>query len=211
MSSTINWNDTIKKEARGVNHEDLGEVQDVSNGYVFVQKGLIIREKFFIPQGKVESFDGDVLTFSISKEEASDRFQGDNFPASSQNDDTKYSNLSASSDMTLIEERLNVNKTVEQDQATITKELITETKTLEVPVTHEEISIQRRHPSGNTATSQNPITSKEKIEIPLKREKVEVSKIPYVREEVVVSKKPVTETKEVTEQITSEYITSSNT
>ena len=38
MSSTINWNDVIKKEARGLNDEDFGEVQDVSNGYVLVQK-----------------------------------------------------------------------------------------------------------------------------------------------------------------------------
>jgi hypothetical protein len=40
MSSTINWNDVIKKEARGSNDEDFGEVQDISNGYVFVQKGI---------------------------------------------------------------------------------------------------------------------------------------------------------------------------
>ena len=38
MSSNINWNDVIKKEARGLNDEDFGEVQEVSNGYVFVQK-----------------------------------------------------------------------------------------------------------------------------------------------------------------------------
>ena len=70
MSSTINWNDVIKKEARGLNDEDFGEVQDVSNGYVLVQKGIINKEKFFIPQEKVDSFDGDILRFGISKEEA---------------------------------------------------------------------------------------------------------------------------------------------
>ena len=40
MNSTINWNEVIKREARGSNDEDFGEVQDVSNGYVFVQKGM---------------------------------------------------------------------------------------------------------------------------------------------------------------------------
>ena len=39
MSSNIDWNDVVKKEARGLNDEDFGEVQEVSNGYVFVQKG----------------------------------------------------------------------------------------------------------------------------------------------------------------------------
>ena len=80
MSSTINWNDVIKKEARGLNDEDFGEVQDVSNGYVLVQKGIINKEKFFIPQEKVDSFDGDILRFGISKEEAVSTYQGDAFP-----------------------------------------------------------------------------------------------------------------------------------
>ncbi len=59
MNSSIDWNDVIKKEARGVNDEDFGEVQEVSNGYVFVQKGLIKQGKVFrVPQDKVESYDG---------------------------------------------------------------------------------------------------------------------------------------------------------
>jgi uncharacterized protein (TIGR02271 family) len=49
------------------------------------------------------------------------------------------------------------------------------------------------------------LTSIEDITIPVKKEEVgEVTKTPYVKEEVVVKKKPVTETKEVTEDTTSE-------
>jgi len=32
-------NDVLKKEARGVDDEDLGEVQEVQGKYVLVQKG----------------------------------------------------------------------------------------------------------------------------------------------------------------------------
>lgn len=39
MSSSIDWNDTIKKEARGSNDEGLGEVQEVTDGYILVQRG----------------------------------------------------------------------------------------------------------------------------------------------------------------------------
>ncbi len=75
--------------------------------------------------------------------------------------------------ITLTEENLDVNKRVEESQATITKEPVTETKTVEVP---EEVSIERRQPAGGqTETSQGPVTSKEEIEIPLKKEEVEVS------------------------------------
>lgn len=213
MSSTINWNDVIKKEARGLNDEDFGEVQDVSNGYVFVQKGIISKEKLFIPQEKVESFDGDILKFSISKEEAASTYQGDAFPEPSQSMDDQTSNLTASDEVAVpvTEERLEVNKRVEENHATIAKEPVTETKTIEVPVTHEEVSIERRQPTGDTSTSQEPITSREDVDIPLKSEEVEVSKTPYVKEEVVIKKKPVTETRQVTEEITSEQVNAGTT
>ena len=83
MSSNIDWNDVVKKEARGLNDENFGEVQEVSNGFVFVQKGIINKEKFFIPQDKVESYNGDVLRFGISYSEALSTYQGESYPTSS--------------------------------------------------------------------------------------------------------------------------------
>src|SRR3954452_25392278 len=81
MSSDIDWNEVIKKEARGLKNEDLGEVHEVTNGYVLVQKGLIHKEKFYIPQDQVESYDGHVLRFKISADEIN-RYAGDSHPAS---------------------------------------------------------------------------------------------------------------------------------
>ncbi|HET6590995.1 MAG TPA: DUF2382 domain-containing protein [Candidatus Nitrosocosmicus sp.] len=85
--------------------------------------------------------------------------------------------------MPLLAERFDVVKQTMEDKFTITKEPITETKTIEVSLTHEEISLEIRKPEyGQTKTSQKPITSKEVIQIPIKREEVEVTKIPFVRE-----------------------------
>ena len=42
--------------------------------------------------------------------------------------------------------------------------------------------------------------------MPLKTEKVEVTKEPYVKEEVVVKKKPVTETKKITDTVQGEKV-----
>ncbi|WP_415309762.1 YsnF/AvaK domain-containing protein [Candidatus Nitrosocosmicus sp. FF01] len=207
MSSTINWNDVIKREARGSNDEDFGEVQDISNGYVFVQKGMINKQKFFIPQEKAKSYDGDILRFSVSRDDAMDAYQGDDFPTSFQNRDQGL-NLPQSDPVTipLVEERLDVKKRVEESQATIIKVPLKETKTIQVEVTHEEVSFETRQPTGDTSTSQEPVRSRQVIEIPLKREEVVVSKTPYIREEVVVKKKPVTETREFTEEIASEQV-----
>ncbi len=218
MSSSIDWNDVIKKEARGSNDEDLGEVQELSNGYVLVQRGIINKEKFYIPQDQAESYDGSVLRFRLSEDEVRNKYAGDSFPTSQEQSPTadmgsdqtqEERGNEEESTIQLTEEKLDVSKRTSESQATITKEPTTETKTVEVPVTHEEISIERRPASGQTKT-QTPVSSREDVTIPVKKEEVEVTKTPYVKEEVAVKKKPVTETKQVSEEVTSENINTSD-
>ena len=43
-SNNIEWDDIIKKEARGINDEVFGEVKDIQGNYVLVQKGMINKE-----------------------------------------------------------------------------------------------------------------------------------------------------------------------
>ena len=100
------------------------------------------------------------------------------------------------------EERLDISKKSQENQATITKKPVTETKTVEVSLTREKISIERRPPSGQTQ-AQSPIQSKTEIKIPLKREEVKVTKKPYVKEEVIIKKKAFTDSKEITGDVTS--------
>jgi uncharacterized protein (TIGR02271 family) len=224
MNADIDWNDTIKKEARGSNDEDLGEVQEIANGYVVVQKGLINKEKFHIPQDKAESYDGSVLRFSVSEEDVVNRYAEDSSPPSIED---QYESTTAIDSgggsgggiqveedeekaIPLTDEKLDVTKGIQEDQATLTKEPVTETKTIEVPVTHEEVTIEIRPPSGQTK-AQEPVSSEENITIPLKREEVEVSKTAFVKEEAVIKKNPVTESKEVSEETTPEKIDTPDT
>lgn len=218
MSSNIDWSDAIKKEAEGLNGEDFGEVQDVSNGFVLLQRGIINKERFLIPQGLAESYDGDIVRFSISEDDMLNKYrQGSEVESASATATT----INTEQDMTtqdnvqkvietspLKEERLDVSKNVQEQQATITKRPVTETKTIKVPVTHEEVSIEKRAPSGGDSqvASEGPVTSTQEISIPVKKEEVEVTITPYVKEEIAVTKKPVTETREVKEEVTSERI-----
>ena len=71
MSSNIDWTDVIKKEARGINDEDLGEVQEVQSNYVLVQRGMIDKETFYIPKEQAESYDGNILKFRLSESDLS--------------------------------------------------------------------------------------------------------------------------------------------
>ncbi|HZC50676.1 MAG TPA: YsnF/AvaK domain-containing protein [Nitrososphaeraceae archaeon] len=205
----IDWDDVIKKEARGINDEDLGEVQEVGDTYVLVQKGLINKEKYYIPQNEVESYDGNILRFKLSEEEIKGKYLGDS-PPLTRNTGKDGKEESESTRVPLVEERLNISKRdVTYKEATLIKEPLTETKTVEVPITHEELIVERRPASESTTSTSDlkpPVISKEEIKIPLKKEEVEVKKEPYVKEEVVLKKRRVTETKTITEEVKSERL-----
>ena len=205
MNSDINWNDVIKKEARGINNEDFGEVQDIQGQFVLVQKGIVNKEKFYIPKDLVESYDGYVLKFRFSEQELSQYYDEDPLAIRDSNSlqETAHERESNEEHVTLTtEERLDISKKSQENQATITKKPVTETKTVEVSLTREKISIERRPPSGQTQ-AQSPIQSKKDIKIPLKREEVKVTKKPYVKEEVIIKKKAFTDSKEITGDVTS--------
>ena len=66
--SDIKWAETIKKEARGVNGLDLGEVQQVDLENIITQKGTIEKEQYSIPKKLVEKFDGNTLWFNVTND-----------------------------------------------------------------------------------------------------------------------------------------------
>jgi uncharacterized protein (TIGR02271 family) len=213
MSNTnesIAWDNIIKKEARGaVDDSDFGEVQELGQNYVQTQKGVVSKQKYYIPKYLVQGFDGDTLWFNASESDL-EGWKRDSPP-----DYNEYTQYKKSEEMPsdvetripLIEERLNVSKSTSTSEATITKEPVTETKTIEVPVTHEELTVERR-PAGESSstTTERPVQSKTDTKVQLNKEDVQVTKDAYVKEEVVVKKKPVTETKTVSDTVTSEKV-----
>jgi hypothetical protein len=77
VSSTIDWPAIIKKEARGLNGEALGEVKEVSDTEVTIEKGLIDNSTLCIPKELVKDCDGHTLRFKITEEDAKNRFAKD--------------------------------------------------------------------------------------------------------------------------------------
>ncbi|MGB9168664.1 MAG: hypothetical protein WCB31_07040 [Nitrososphaeraceae archaeon] len=68
-SPIYNPEDIIKKEARGIDDTDLGEVQEVGPEYILTEKGTIDRDKFYIPKNLVDRFDGHTIWFNLKEEE----------------------------------------------------------------------------------------------------------------------------------------------
>jgi uncharacterized protein (TIGR02271 family) len=96
----------------------------------------------------------------------------------------------------LREEQLQAEKqTKRAGEVRVHKDVVTEHKTIDVPVTREEVVIERHAAHGTRAAGD--ISTDQEIRIPVKEEEVRVTKTPVVKEEVSVGKRSVTENKHV--------------
>ena len=224
-NSRIDWNDVLKKKARGINDENLGEVREVTQDYVLVEKGALNKEKLYIPRDLAVGYDSTTLIFNITAEEAKNKFLRNSPPVLSQSQFMEE-DATITDDLVIIPvmaERLDVSKNAYSQEAKIIKESITETKTTEIPLVHDELYIETRpiseYEDASTAKGYQTDTSSVQPDIPTEEEEVqevatlflrsevaEVSKHPYLKEEIIVKKKSITETKKVSHQMRSEKV-----
>ena len=95
MAEVIIWGDLKGREARGVSKEvDLGEVREIGRHYIMTQKGVIGKEKFYIPKYLVDGYDGETLWFNITEGQKSD-FVRDGPPAYEEYDRYRVKSLPA--------------------------------------------------------------------------------------------------------------------
>ena len=96
------------------------------------------------------------------------------------------------------EEELQAHKQlVETGEVRVRKEVVTEHRTLEVPVQREEVVIERHAPTGEHV---------EEIRIPVREEQVTVEKRPVVKEVVTVGKRVVRGTERVGGEVRKEVV-----
>jgi uncharacterized protein (TIGR02271 family) len=101
----------------------------------------------------------------------------------------------------LREEQLEVEKErVQAGEVRLRKEVVTEQRNVEVPVTREEVVIERHAAVGEEPT-EGAIGEGEEVRIPLMEEEVRVEKTPIVREEVSIRKRQVQDTERVSETV----------
>ncbi len=165
MNSNIDWTDVIKKEARGLNDADFGEVQEVSNGLVLTQRGIVNKELFSIPQSAAESYDGKVLRFNISEVEAVDKYKKLFEPKPidvTTSSDNELDKLSSTADSTKIDGVIDeaVNDTVKDALQQPTKEEaeleIEREVEKEVAVLNKETSIENDRVDLSSPGDQTP-------------------------------------------------------
>lgn len=140
------------------------------------------------------------------------------YDVNSYTDETVYANATADIDtdkydyadkedetLRLREERMDVNKhNVKSGEAIIHKRVVEETKTVDVPVRHEEIVIERRAVTDEATDDTN--FDDETFTIPVMEEQVEVTKHPVVTQEVKVHKRGVENVEHVSTSLRKEEL-----
>jgi uncharacterized protein (TIGR02271 family) len=108
-------------------------------------------------------------------------------------------------DIQLLGEVLRVHKDrVNRGEVTIRKEVLTETQTVQVPVTREELVIERH--AANDAVPANETIGEREIRIPLSEERASLDKSTVVRENVTVGKKAVEDVRDLSDEVRHEEL-----
>lgn len=106
----------------------------------------------------------------------------------------------------LLGEALRVHKDrISRGEVRLRKEVVTDMQTIQVPVSREELVIERHAATGNTAAA-GTIGAAEEIRIPLSEERAGIDKQTFVREEVSVGKRSVEEVRELKDDVRHEEL-----
>ena len=97
------------------------------------------------------------------------------------------------------EELVARKRAVHTSEVQLHTEVVSEQQTLEVPVTREEVTIERREVARRP--SDRPIGAGETVEVPVREEQVQLDKQTVVYEEVNVGKQAVQETQHLSETV----------
>jgi uncharacterized protein (TIGR02271 family) len=219
-SSILDLDRVIGKNVKTVDYQDVGKVIDVvenEDGIIISSEGAHSTYNYRVPKDRFHGFDGPDLMLSIPRTELADYEINDikDYASHLRNIRTEQKDAREQEIIIpVIEEKLHVSKKVITDEVTIIKEPVIETKTIQVPLMHEEIVIEKRPPTptsssaaeGNTTILENPPprNTRTQIRVPLIHEVVKIKKEPYIKEEIVIGKKPRTEIRSVSEFVTKE-------
>lgn len=169
--------------------EKLGKVVRLGDDGFLIEKGLFFKENYTGRYEDIARLQGDDLILAPSKsqllsgEYASGEYAsggyGSGRPAASTSDEVR---------MPLTEEEpLAVKRQREAGAVHVRKDVVTEQKQINVPVTKEEVHVER-HPVGEPAKPGEATFQEEEFTVPVMEEEVEITKRPVVREEVRVGK-----------------------
>ncbi len=198
--------------------EKIGRILEVNPRFLVVERGGFLsgRSEFFIAREYVASESGDRWTLSVGKDEL-DSIGSDERPEMRADTQQGSTEERAASPRTTEGDRQTIQVHEEELQAqkvarkagdvTITKDVVEETKSIEVPVTREEVRIERRAASDSSSGDVSADAfSGDTITVPVMEEEVQVSKVARAVEEIEISKVQTQDTETVSDTVRKERV-----
>src|SRR3954470_6312131 len=195
---------------------NLGTVAAVYPGYIAIEKGFFFPTDYYIPRDAVTSTSGSDVFLAVTKEAALN--QGwDTEPTDlgsatiatmTDNEDLATLATARRTEVTaaagedlripVVEEEWTATvRPVEAGAVRIEKDVVTEDRVLEVPVTEERLRIERRIVDRAATDADAALFEETLLDVPLQTETVDVQKEARVKEEIVISKEAVQRTERV--------------
>jgi uncharacterized protein (TIGR02271 family) len=186
-----------------VDGEKIGKCGETLDDYFNVDAGFLGMTEYYVPFSAVASVSDDQIFLKVRKD-AIDGMGWKERPTTTRTTER----ISETGDrMQLREEELQARKTrVETGSVQLGKEVVEEQQTLEVPVTREEVYVERHAVDRREAGTPIGDAERETIRVPVTEERVEVSKQPVVYEEVGIGKRVTQETETVSDTVRREEL-----
>jgi uncharacterized protein (TIGR02271 family) len=192
-------------EVLDMNGEKIGMCGETLGNYFNVDAGFLGTTEYYVPFSAIANVTDGAIRLSVRKDQIDGMGWNERPTETSMTGATTAAESSRT--MQLREEELTARKTpVETGSVHLGKDVVEEQRKVDVPVTREEVSVER-HPVDRRP-SDRPIsdTDTETIRVPVTEERVEVEKQPVVYEEVGVGKRVTQETRQVSDTVRREEL-----
>lgn len=205
----------------GADGEKVGSVAAAYPGYIVVEKGIFFPTDYYIPVSAVASYDGGQVYLNVAKDAAlqsgwdaqpTDLETAAFTPTSAGTDTAAWGDATRTTGeeeihVPVMEEELTA--TVRKQEAgavRIEKDVVTEERVLDVPVTEERVRVERRVVDRPVSAADAEAFTDTVIEVPVETEVVDVQKHARVAEELVISKEAVERTERVSDTVRREEV-----
>jgi uncharacterized protein (TIGR02271 family) len=204
----------------GADGEKIGEVDAVEADYFVVRKGFFFPEDHYIPFSAISSYDADNrVSLSVTRDQALEQdwatppitttgSRDADLDRGVATDTTRDTDIGYVEEevIPVHEEKITAKtRPVERGEVRIEKDVVEEQRTLEVPVTEEEVEISRRR-VDRPVTDAGHAFEEGTIEVPLRGEEVEIEKRARVVEEVDIDKTAREHTEQVSDTVRREEV-----
>jgi uncharacterized protein (TIGR02271 family) len=172
-----------------------------------VDAGFLGMKEYYVPFSAITDISNDEIYLNIHKDQL-DSMGWDRRPETTDSDTMRGETRDGTQrTVQLREDELRATKTsVEKGSVHLGKDVTEERRTMDVPVTREEVYVER-HPVDRQP-SDRPIseTEADTIRVPVTEERVEVEKEPVVYEEVGIGKRVTQETRQISDTVRREEL-----